>query len=96
MRREVGEVQGFEIGGVMWGKQEVTELIVLATRSEKIRAEAVRQNQILKEIVLVVAEDNDQECWFDHHGYCQAHSLEKDCHVAKAKNFIEQYMKDEV
>ena len=90
------EDQRFEIGGVMWGKQEVAELIVLATRSEKLRAEAVRQNQILKEIVLVVAEDNDEECWFDHHGYCQAHNLEKDCHVAKAKNFIEQYMKDEV
>lgn len=92
----MSEEQGFEIGGVMWGKQEVTELIVLATRSEKLRSEAVRQNQILKEIVLAVAVINDEECWCDHHGYCQTHNLEKDCHIAKAKKFIEQYMKDEV
>lgn len=90
------EDQRFEIGGVMWGKQEIAELIVLATRSEKLRAEAVRQNQILKDIISVVAEVKDEECSYDHHGYCQAHNLEKDCHVAKAKNFIEQYMKNEV
>ena len=47
-------------------------------------------------IIEVVVEVKDDDCYYDHHGYCQAHNLEKDCHVAKAKNFIEQYMKDEV
>lgn len=47
-------------------------------------------------IIEVVVEVKDDDCYYDHHGYCQAHNLEEDCHVAKAKNFIEQYMKDEV
>ena len=47
-------------------------------------------------IIEVVVEVKDDDCYYDHHGYCQAHNLEKDCHVAKAKNFIEQYMKDEM
>ena len=28
---------------------------------------------------------DDEPCWRDHHGYCQAHYLEEDCRVAAAR-----------
>ena len=34
------------------------------------------------------AENERLRSLVNHHGYCQAHNLEKDCHVAKAKNLL--------
>lgn len=46
------------------------------------------------EVVLEsVKEVKDEECDFDHHGYCQAHNLEKDCHVARASELLEEIAK---
>jgi|GEM_PF-5969100 len=36
---------------------------------------------------LVTAEDNDP-CWRDHNGLCQAHYLEEDCSMAHARDVL--------
>lgn len=41
-------------------------------------------------IIEVVVEVNDDDCYYDHHGYCQAHNLEEDCHVARAKKWLKE------
>ena len=41
-------------------------------------------------IIEVVVEVKDDDCYYDHHGYCQAHNLEEDCHVARAKKWLEE------
>jgi len=37
----------------------------------------------------LVDAQGDDECWRDHHGYCQAHYLEEDCCVAEARKALE-------
>lgn len=44
--------------------------------------------QLLREFLDVKADGN--ECRYDHHGYCQSHSLEKDCMVRRAAEMIEK------
>lgn len=31
---------------------------------------------------------NDEQCRFDHHGYCQAHFLEEKCLITRTKDLI--------
>ena len=93
------KIKTIEVGGVIFDKEKIEELIRNHT---KIHNEASRnlrdllhvnkkmkeQLKIAKEILEVVVEVNDEECWFDHHGYCQAHNLEEDCHIKKAREAI--------
>jgi len=41
------------------------------------------ENERLRE--LLARNINDEPCWRDHHGYCQAHYLETDCSVSAAR-----------
>lgn len=45
------------------------------------------ENQFLTEILEELVDDDP--CWYDHHGYCQAHWLhEAPCPVERAKEFL--------
>jgi hypothetical protein len=59
--------------------EAVKEFQNAADRIEKL--EAALQN--------LVDAQGDDECWRDHHGYCQAHYLEEDCCVAEARKALE-------
>ena len=90
----------------MWDEGQVICLVdksdydKLKAENEAFRAMLVETQQDLasakeligklREVVEAVVEINDDECYFDHHGYCQAHNLEQDCHVKKAKDLKEQ------
>lgn len=93
------ENKTIEVGGVIFDKEKIEELIKYHTKTNNEAARMLRdvihvnkkmkeQLKIAKEICEAVVEVKDEECWFDHHGYCQAHNLEKDCHVAKAREFM--------
>ena len=43
----------------------------------------VNENDRLREVL--ERNIDDEPCWRDHHGYCQAHYLEYDCRVAAAR-----------
>lgn len=30
------------------------------------------------------------KCWYDHHGYCQEHFMEKDCLIARTIKLLEE------
>lgn len=36
----------------------------------------------------LVTDENDDPCWRDHNGLCQAHFLEQDCSMAHARNLL--------
>lgn len=42
--------------------------------------------EIIKKLVGYFGEE---ECRLDHHGYCQAHMMETDCSVKKARQYLE-------
>jgi hypothetical protein len=46
------------------------------------------ENEWLRE--LLRRNIDDDPCWLDHHGYCQAHYLEEDCSVAAARAALEK------
>jgi len=50
--------------------------------------ELTAENEWLKE--LLRRNIDDEPCRLDHHGYCQAHYLEKDCSVAAALAALEK------
>lgn len=59
--------------------------------------EALQQHrqQVLDEVfekIIIPAENiiDDEECSYDHHGYCQTHNLEEDCSVKKLRNNIQE------
>ena len=35
-----------------------------------------------------------QDCYYDHHGYCQAHWLSEDCPVSDAMKIVEEHQKE--
>jgi hypothetical protein len=35
-----------------------------------------------------MVEVHDEECYFDHHGDCQAHFVERPCRVEVAREFL--------
>jgi hypothetical protein len=57
--------------------------------SHKVRIEALTaENERLRD--LLKRNIDDDPCWLDHHGYCQAHYLEEDCSVAAARAALEK------
>jgi hypothetical protein len=50
-----------------------------ADRIEALTAENERLRELLARNI------DDEPCWRDHHGYCQAHYIEEDCSVAAAR-----------
>lgn len=32
---------------------------------------------------------DDEPCWYDHHGYCQAHGLSSPCEMAEARKLLD-------
>lgn len=52
------------------------------------------RNALLVEALEAMLEVEDEECWHDHHGYCQAHNLrcndtnEPECQVMLAKQAL--------
>ena len=38
----------------------------------------------------LVTDEQDDPCWYDHHGYCQAHFLEEDCSMAHARKILRE------
>lgn len=73
-------------------EKELTRLIKQVLEEDKkmsIQAE-------LSADVIAVLEDIDylnEDCHYDHHGYCQAHNLAEgeDCHVFKARKLLAQF-----
>ena len=55
-----------------------------ADRLKALTAENKRLRELLKRNI------DDDPCWLDHHGYCQAHYLEEDCSVAAARAALEK------
>lgn len=62
----------------------------LSKELEKENGKMKEQLQAAVEIMKVVVEINDEECYHDHHGYCQAHNLEEDCHIERARQFLKE------
>jgi hypothetical protein len=52
---------------------------IMTDRIEALTAENERLRGLLARNI------DDEPCWRDHHGYCQAHYLEEDCSVAAAR-----------
>jgi hypothetical protein len=48
---------------------------------------------ILREFVSI----NDEECYYDHHGYCQAHYLHEhhECPIYRARQLITEWDTEE-
>ena len=48
-------------------------------------------NELLKEWL----EMHNEPCWYDHHGYCQAHFLDmgENCIVARTKKYLDDHEK---
>jgi hypothetical protein len=46
-------------------------------------------NDKLRNLLKEFLDVHDEECRFDHHGYCQAHFLEKDCLIKRTKRILE-------
>lgn len=36
----------------------------------------------------LTTDEKSDPCWRDHHGYCQAHSLEEDCSMQHARELL--------
>ena len=51
-------------------------------RQDTIEAQAAEIKRLRE---LLAQNIDDEPCWRDHHGYCQAHYLEEDCRVAAAR-----------
>ena len=58
-----------EFGQMMFNDLEKSETALNKTR------------ELLGEFIEV----HDEECWYDHHGYCQAHFVEDDCLIKRTK-----------
>ena len=56
-----------------------TDVRAIADTIEAQAAEIKRLRELLARNI------DDEPCWRDHHGYCQAHYLEEDCRVAAAR-----------
>lgn len=50
--------------------------------------DAAREIDALRSLLLEFIEVHDEPCWRDHHGYCQAHFLEEDCMVDRARKMM--------
>lgn len=44
----------------------------------------------LHEVMELLLAAHDDQCWHDHHGYCQAHHLEAECSVKRARELLKQ------
>ena len=54
-------------------------------RANKAEAEVVRLRKALEGLV---TDEEDDPCWHDHHGYCQAHFLNDPCEMAEARQAL--------
>ena len=55
---------------------------LVAEAADTIEAQAAEIKRLRE---LLAQNIDDEPCWRDHHGYCQAHYLEEDCRVAAAR-----------
>jgi chromosome segregation ATPase len=65
-------------------KREATDAEAKLAASEAL---VERLREALDNLVACQGED---PCYYDHHGYCQAHYIEADCSVAKARAALEE------
>ena len=69
-------------------RNQSEELLANANhRAEKAEAKVVKLREALENLLDPFRND---ECYHDHHGYCQAHFLEVDCCVASARAVIQE------
>jgi len=50
----------------------------------------LHENSLMRELLEVMVDINDEECRHDHHGYCQSHYLEESCTIKKAKEILKE------
>ncbi len=67
----------------LWGEHGLTNTLSnLVEAADTIEAQAAEIKRLRE---LLAQNIDDEPCWRDHHGYCQAHYLEEDCRVAAAR-----------
>jgi hypothetical protein len=59
------------------------ELDTLRSTLTTYKKQLGKSNALLYEFI------DDEECRFDHHGYCQSHSLTSPCVVAQTREFLD-------
>lgn len=73
---------GSVIGGDNW---PIDRLNAMADEIIKLR----QQSSVLRELLIELTDEGD--CRYDHHGYCQAHSLDTDpCPHSRSKTLINE------
>ncbi len=79
--RYLGQQEGYAAGEKAIREQLVG--MVVGGEMDALRAEV----EVLRSLVVELTDAG--ECWYDHHGYCQAHSLqEKPCPHSRAKELL--------
>jgi len=74
-----------------WDGADVPAAIVAAIlQSDQQQAELKAHAEVLEGILAEFIEVNDDPCRYDHHGYCQAHFLEEDCLVKRARTTLKE------
>lgn len=55
----------------------------------ELQDQECQKDQLIKEIFECLEKlIDEEECYFDHHGYCQTHKLEKNCSNKKGQELI--------
>lgn len=62
----------------------IAKVVALQSRIAELEAENARLRELLARNI------DNEPCWRDHHGYCQAHYLEEDCSVAAARAALKE------
>ena len=70
------------IGRLLTTRPTPAECLVAAARIEQLTGDRDRLRDALTRLL---GPYGDDPCYYDHHGYCQAHFIEADCCVAYAR-----------
>ena len=61
------------------------------TRADDDRIEALKADKAkLREALVGLTTDDDDPCWFDHAGNCQAHFITNPCEMAFARKALQE------
>ena len=85
LTRTVNALRGNPPPLTSWSHHDIPELAAeKVSEVERLTAERDALRSLLTEFV------DDEPCWLDHHGYCQAHSHfdEGECHMARARDAL--------
>jgi len=81
--------EGQAMKSIEWFRNQVPNLDSSGLlMSRRIAEELMAEINEFQASIRGLVEHEDEPCWYDHHGYCQAHAIDLPCAIAVGRKLI--------